>query len=300
MAPADEATATEADAAVPIEIPVDLIKPLNARGKFNLKRATLGNIIFKNIKVGLNSSKGKMRIFPISSKLFGGTYKGDVRINVTKKLPSLKLNEKIKGVDLAKLAKAMFNQDNVTGLIGGSFVLSGKGADMAAIQKNLSGDIALELKDGSYVGTDIWYEIRRARAVLKGGQPPEPSLPLKTDFSSVRMTGVIKRGVLRSDDLLAELPFMQLTGGGKVNIPKATINYDMNARILDQPEFQRDATAEELEAFTEAVIPLKITGPLASPSIKPDLEKLLKKRVEEEIKGKLEDELKDKLKGLFD
>jgi AsmA protein len=241
-----------------------------------------------------------MRIFPISSKLFGGTYKGDVRINVSRKLPSLKLNEKIKGVNLAKLAKAMFNQDNVSGSIGGSFVLSGKGADMAAIQKNLSGDISLELKDGSYGGTDIWYEIRRARAVLKGEQPPKPTLPPKTDFSSVRMTGVVKRGVLRSNDLLAELPFMQLTGGGRVNIPKATINYDMNARILDRPEFQRDATAEELAAFTEVVIPLKITGPLASPSIKPDLEKLLKKRVEEEIKGKLEDELKDKLKGLFD
>ena len=81
-----------------------------------------------------------------------------------------------------------------------------------------------------------------------------------------------------------------------MDIPAATVDYAMTARILERPEFLRDATAEELDEFTEAVIPLKITGPLASPSIQPDLEKLLQERVEDEIK----DLLKDKLKGLFD
>ena len=152
------------------------------------------------------------------------------------------------------------------------------------------------MRDGAFVGTDVWYEIRKARALLKGEQAPEAVLPAKTDFNSLRMTGVVTDGVLSSDDLFAELPFMQLTGKGQVNIPAGTLNYAMDARILERPEFLQDATPEELDEFTEAVIPLKITGPIASPSVKPDLEKLLKKRVEDEIK----DQLKDKLKGLFD
>jgi hypothetical protein len=89
---------------------------------------------------------------------------------------------------------------------------------------------------------------------------------------------------------------MQLTGGGQVDIPAATVDYKLTARILERPEFLRDATPEELEEFTEAVIPLKISGPLASPSIQPDIEKLLQQRVEDELK----DVLKDKLRGLFD
>ncbi len=211
-------------------------------------------------------------------------------------IPTLSLNEKIAGVDLAKLAKAMFDQDNVTGVIDGSFTLAGRGNDMAAIQRSLSGNMSLKLKDGTYKGTDIWYEIRRARALVKAEPPPEPVLPAKTEFSAVRMSGVVTDGVMRSNDLFAELPFMQLTGGGQVDIPAATVDYSLTARILERPEFLHEATAEELDEFTEAVIPLKITGPLASPSIKPDLERLLKNRVEEEIK----DKLKDKLKGLFD
>jgi AsmA protein len=237
-----------------------------------------------------------MRIFPISSEFFGGTYSGDVRIDVAGAVPVLSMNEKITDVNLARLAKAMFDQENVTGTIKGSFVLSGKGADLAAIQRDLAGDLSMELLDGSYIGTDLWYEIRRARAVLKGTEPPKAVLPAKTDFSTVRMTGVVTDGVMRSDDLFAELPFMQLTGGGKVDIPAATIDYGLSARVFNRPELMKNATPEELDELTEAVVPLKITGPLAAPSVRPDLEKLLRKQVEDELK----DKLKDKLKGLFD
>jgi len=296
MEPADDSQSSAGAAAAPIEIPADLIKPLNARGKFTLGRVTFGNIVLENVSLGLNSSNGKMRVFPISSQLFGGAYNGDVRIDVSGPIPALSLNEKIAGVDLAKLAKAMFDQDNVTGDIDGSFTLAGRGKDMVAIQRNLSGNMSLELSDGTYAGTDVWYELRRARAILKGEQPPDPELPAKTEFSTVRMSGVVSDGIMRSNDLFAELPFMQLTGGGQVDIPAGTVDYRLTARILERPEFLRDATPEELDEFTEAVIPLKISGPLESPSIQPDLEKLLQKRVEDEIK----EQLKDKLKGLFD
>jgi AsmA protein len=81
-----------------------------------------------------------------------------------------------------------------------------------------------------------------------------------------------------------------------VNLAAATVDYGLTARILERPEFLSDATPEELDEFTEAVIPLKITGPLASPSVRPDVEKLLRQRVEEEIKDRLEDKLKDLFK----
>ncbi len=296
MEPTTEGEAAAGADAVPVEIPVDLIAPLNARGKLKFSTATLSGIVFENIDFGLNSSKGKMRIFPISSDLFGGAYSGDVRIDVSGSVPKLSMDEKIEGVDLAKLAKAMFDQDNVTGTIGGNFVLSGRGADMAAIQRDLSGTMALQLDDGTYEGTDVWYELRRARALLKQEEAPTPELPAKTAFSSVSVTGVVTDGVMRSDDLFAELPFMQLSGGGSVDLAEATVDYSLVARVLERPEFLTDATPEELDEFTEAVIPLKITGALDSPRIAPDVEKLLQQKVEEEI----EDLLKDKLKGLFD
>ncbi|MCH9695156.1 MAG: AsmA family protein [Gammaproteobacteria bacterium] len=293
MAPADESASGGAADAEAVEIPADLIRPLNARGKLQIAEATLGNIEFDDIQLGLNARNGRLRLFPASASLFGGRYTGDVQVDVSGSTPALSVDEKITGVDLGKLATAMFEQQNVTGEIKGSFRLSGRGADTAALQRSLSGSMDFELTDGTFEGTDVWYELRRARALLKGEPPPAAELPAKTDFSTVRATGVVSGGVMRNDDFYAELPFMRLTGRGSVDLAAASVDYGLTARILERPEFLPDATPEELEEFTEAVIPVKITGPLASPKLAPDVEELLKQRVEEEVKDLLEDKLKD-------
>lgn len=295
MEPASESASGGDTASATVEIPADLIRPITARGKFRIGTVTLGDVILENVELGLNTNNGRLHLYPITADLFGGTYSGDVRIDVAGRISKLSVNEKIADVDLARLAKAMFGQENITGKINGAFSLSGKGEDMAAIQRSLAGKISFELNNGTYEGMDIWYELRRARALIKGEQAPEAVLPAKTEFSIVRATGVITDGIMRNDDLFAELPFMQITGKGQVDLAAATVDYNMTARILERPEFLRDATAAELDEFTKAVIPLKITGPLAAPSVRPDLEKLLRKRVEDEIKDRLKDTLRDLL-----
>ena len=149
----------------------------------------------------------------------------------------------------------------------------------------------MELKEGTWEGTDIWYELRRARALLKQEPAPEPELPARTRFSNVSMSGPVTDGVFRNDNLSAQLPFMQLTGKGDVDFAAAEIDYQLTARILERPEFIEGASEEELEEFTEAVIPLKISGPLADPSIVPDIEEALKEEVKEKVREKLFEKL---------
>ncbi len=84
--------------------------------------------------------------------------------------------------------------------------------------------MSFELLDGAWEGTDVWYELRRARALLKQEEAPEPTLPARTPFSSVAVSGPVTDGIFRSDNLLAELPFMQLTGKGSVDLPAAEID----------------------------------------------------------------------------
>lgn len=294
MEPAAEAGSGAGSDTVPTEIPADLIRPLNARGNLRITSATLGNMEFENVVLGLNAANGRLRLNPVTSGLLGGTYSGDVRIDASGKTPVLSVDEKIEGVNLAALAKAMFDQDNITGAITGSFTLTGRGQDMDAVQRSLAGNMAFELSDGSFEGTDIWFELRRARALLKQETLPKQELPARTRFSSVKATGVVKDGVMQNDDLFAELPFMQLKGSGSVDLAAATVNYGLTARVLKKPDSMTGMTEAELNDFTEAVIPLKITGPLTSPSVKPDVAGLVRKRVEETLKGKLLDKLRQR------
>lgn len=295
MAPAAEAEAAAAGDEVPVEIPAELIKPLNARGDFAIGTVTLGAMQLDNVTVRLTAGNGKMRIHPVSADLFGGKYEGDVRLDVTGSEPVLSMNERIESVDLARLTKAMFEKENITGSIRGDFRLEGRGSDMSEIQRTLSGNMSFELRDGVYEGTDIWYELRRARALLKKETPPEPVLPARTKFSAVTATSTVTDGIMQNDDFVADLPFMQLTGAGTVNLPEGTVDYRVRARVFSKPEALEAATPEEIEDFTKTVIPVRITGPVASPKVAPDVEELLRERVEEEIK----DALKDKLKDIF-
>ena len=296
LVPAGEEQAAEATAAAPVAIPTDLVRALNARGSLKIGKVTLGNLEFENVDLGMNAGNGRMRLHPVSAGIFGGSYKGDVTLNASGSTAVLSVNETIQGVSINSLAGAMFEKQNISGAINGNFKLTGRGNDTARMQQTLDGTMSLELLDGAWEGVDLWYELRRARALLKKEAAPEPSGAPRTEFSSVKMTGVVTDGIFRNDDFAAEMPFMQVTGRGSVNLPEATVDYRMSARVLNKPELAGGATAEELEDLTKTVIPVRISGPLADPSIKPDVEGMLKQRLEDEVK----DKLKDKLKGLFD
>ena len=299
MAPTDDSVvAADGEDAGDIEIPVDLIRTLNAKGSFKIQRAYLSGIEFDSLELGVNASAGRLRLHPLAANFYDGKYSGDVRIDASGNLPSVSANEKISGVNLAALATAMFDQQNISGTINGGFVLGGAGQSLSAIRRDLDGTMSIELLDGAWEGTDVWYQLRKARATYRQEAPPEAVLPARTAFSNARATGIVTNGIFENKDFLAELPFLQLTGGGMVDLNSTEVNYAMQVRVLDRPEFMSGATAAELSDFTETVVPLKITGLLSAPSVRPDIEGIFRSKVEEAIEEKKEDLKKDLLNRL--
>jgi len=294
MAPTDENAAAGNEDAGDIEIPVDLIRTLNANGSFKIERAFMSGMEFENLQLGVNSSGGRLRLHPLSADFYDGSYSGDVRVDASGDVPSVSANEKISGVNLAALAKAMFDQQNISGTINGGFVLGGSGRNLSAIRKDLDGSMSIELADGAWEGTDVWYQLRKARAMFRQETPPEPTLPARTKFTSVKATGVVTDGIFRNDDFVAELPFLQLTGGGMVDLNTTEVDYAMKVRVFDRPEFMSGATPAEVADFTKTVVPLKITGLLTSPSVRPDIEGIFRGQVEEALEEKKQD-LKNQL-----
>lgn len=295
MAPAsDTAAADDAAATDDFEIPVDMIRSLEARGSLTVATATMSGMTFTNVRLGLVSGSGKLRLNPLSAELFDGTYKGDVRIDASGQLPALSLDERVESVQLTPLATAMFEQENLSGTINGNFKLNARGETLSAMRSKLNGTMAFELKDGAWEGTDLWYQLRRARALYRQEAPPQASDPPRTEFSSVIASGTVTDGVFENKDLLAELPFLQLTGNGTVNLVAGEVDYALQARVLERPEFVRGASEEELAEFTEALIPVRIRGPLTDPTVRPDIEAMFRKEVEDTLQKK-GDELKKRL-----
>lgn len=297
MAPADESVSSASDEASDVEIPADLIRTLNVNGSFRIKQAFLTGMEFTNMELGVNGADGRVRLHPLTAQFYDGSYAGDVRIDASEDVPSVSANEKLIDVNLGSMMKAMYDVENISGTINGQFVLQGTGQTLSAIQRDLDGSMAIELADGAWEGTDVWHQLRSARAMFRQEPVPEPTLPARTEFTTVNATGVVADGVFTNNDFVAELPFLQLSGAGIVDLGTSEVNYAMEVRVFDRPEFMSGATAEELADFTETVVPLKITGTLDSLSVKPDIEGIFRAQVEEAIEEKAS-ELLNRLLGV--
>ncbi|HKL64203.1 MAG TPA: AsmA family protein [Woeseiaceae bacterium] len=288
LAPPSDNAPAEADTAAldATEIPVETIRSLDAEGTLKFGEIVLGGLTFRTIELGVTAGDGRVRLHPIGARVLEGGYEGDVRIDASGATPRLSVDERVEGVQLAALGRELFETDKLSGSLEGRFALSGSGANLAEIRRDLGGEVGFQLSDGAFEGTDVWYQIRRARALFRQEPPPEAPAEPRTPFSTIRGTGTVSGGVLSNDDLFAELPFLRVTGSGTVDLAAATLDYGLSARVLERPDFIEGASDEELAEYTEAVIPIRLTGPLADPSVRPDVEGMLR----EEVKGRIEEE----------
>ena len=291
MAPPSEEAVDEDEAGATAEIPAELIRAFDTKANFKLGEAKLGGLLFTNIEVAIESDDGKARIHPISADFFDGGYRGDIRIDASTDNVGIAVNENISNVNIGAMVKSVYDFDNITGTLNGAFVLSGQGENLDAIRRDLDGNLSVNLVNGAYLGTDVWHEIRSARAKFKLQEPPPAPADPKTEISTLQATGVVTDGILRNDDFLAELPFLRLAGSGSVNLPEATLDYNMTASVIERPEFVSGASDEEMAEYVEAEIPLKITGSLSLPIIRPDIGKMLEDRITDEARDKVLDKL---------
>jgi AsmA protein len=161
--------------------------------------------------------------------------------------------------------------------------------------KTLGGNVDFKVVDGALEGADLWYEIRRARALLRQQAIPERSGPARTPFNALTATGVMKNGVLTTDDLNVAMQYLKVTGQGSVDVPASTLDYRLTATVLKIPREGAEADAQDL---VDAQIPVRITGSLSDPKVRPDLEGYLKNEVKQRVeqeRGKVEQKVKDKL-----
>jgi AsmA protein len=288
----------------PTPIPAEMVRGLNAIGELRIAQATFSNVELAGVRVGMNAGNDKLRLNPLLATVYEGKFNGDVSIDASSKVPRVSLQEHITGVNFAPLFKALYKTQKITGRGDVNLQLAGSGADTAALKQTLNGKLDFNVDNGSYEGVDLWYEIRRARALLKQQAIPERSGVARTSFTALRASGVMTNGVLNNQDLTADMQYLKVTGKGTANLVNSTLDYRLETAVLKIPS--EDKLAAQNQDIIGLTIPVTVTGALTDPKIRPDVTGMLKERARQELdkqKEKLEEKVKeklqDKLKGLF-
>ena len=272
LPPVDEsATAASSDESSEddsLDLPVEDLRALDVEARLGFDELIVSNAKATKVNINLLAKDGLIKLNPLKAKLYGGSYNGNIRLNVQGKQPKMSVNERIKGVELEPLLKDVAGEANLAGTGNVTIKAKSAGNRVSKLIKKLKGDASLDIAEGKYLGMDLWYEIRKARARIKKEDPPPAPTDPYTDISNFSGTAQIQDGILTNNDLRVEIPFTRMGGKGKVNLVKETLDYRLEGRVVSRPTFEDGKSFDDLDGLT---LPIEITGSLESPSVSVDL-----------------------------
>lgn len=271
-------------AAAEEDISVETIRELRLDGRLAAGAMTVAKVSLADVSATVRANDGRLRLAPLAARLYGGEYRGAVTIDATGRVAKITLDQQLTALQVGPVLRDFFETDKLTGALTGRINATGAGNTTAAIVKTLAGNVALSLADGAYLGTDLWHEIRSARARIKGeAAPPVPGNP-QTRLNALELAGNISDGVLRTDRLLAEIPFIRLSGAGALNLVDKTLDYRLQGQVFETPTFEDGAILRDL---TGLAIPITLRGAMDKPKVGVDIKELATGVATQKLKERL-------------
>ena len=230
--------------------------------------------------------------------LYNGRGRGVVTLDARGNDAALATNLALTGI----AAGPMLKDTSSVGWLGGTgdvtLVLTGRGANEAALVSTLNGKADVSVRDGAIIG----FNLAGAMRSLREGNVPEFSVSQsqKTDFSDLTGTFIIAAGIAKNDDLKLASPLLRASGAGTVDLPQRSLDYTLRPKLVASLSGQGgESDLSGLE------IPVHITGPWDHPDIAPDIAGALNnpkameavKEIGKELKGKNAGEVVDDLFG---
>ncbi len=284
-------------------LPLAALRRLDVEGRLRVDRLKAMNLHSQAIRVPLRARAGRIRLAPLSARLYQGTYAGDIRLDVTGPDPHIQLDEHLEQVQIGPLLRDLLGKDKLQGTANLAATLSADALDPVRFRRTLNGKAHFDFRDGVITGFDLPRIERELHARLKGQPLPAATGPSQTGFSRIRGTATIRNGLARNDDLRADFPHARAVGKGQADLVGETVDYTLWVKFTSEVEGQAGTPYEKLD---KPALPVHITGPFGDPAIRPDFKAVLKelarrelKKREREMKNRARQELEKKARELF-
>lgn len=263
-APADGEAGSAADA---IELPVETLRKLTLNGTLKVGALKVAGLETRDVTVGLDAGGGRLRVHPSAAKLYGGTYSGDIRLDASGATPVINLNETVTGIDFAAFASTVMPRNPLTGKLNGNVLLSARGTNTAQMQSTLNGTTRFDFEDGVIQNVDLWHNVRSVIALADRSSPPAATGPRQTRFEKLTGSARVTDGVIVTETLAANVPHLDVDGSGRVNLNDRSIDFRVQARVVEEEGAELLPRERKLVGFR---VPVYIGGTIDAPVVQKD------------------------------
>jgi AsmA protein len=287
----------EAPKAAGPEQPLDLsaLRKLNLDGSLRIGSLKVANVRSTNVRLDLKARNGQLNVAPLSANLYQGSVKGRLSVNA-RATPVIAVNQTLSGINVAALTKDAADFDTLEGRGNIAMNLTMRGDTVSAMKKALNGTMSLNLADGAIKGINIAKKLRDAQSMLGRGsaQTTAADSAEKTDFSELKASFKVNKGVARNDDLSLKSPLLRVTGNGDIDVGNDRMNYLAKATLAKTLQGQGGK-----DVVGGVTVPVRLSGPFTDLKYTLDFGAMVGDTVKEKVKTRVQDQLKENLKGLF-
>jgi len=272
-------------------LPTDKLRDLNINGTFRVNQLMVNKLSIQNANLTVTAKQGKINISSKNTKLYKGSFTGDVSLDAQKTTPFLSITGSLSDVQAQPLLTDLMGKSKVQGTANLKLKLTANAATPQTLQETISGNIDFAFIKGTLEGFNLGYTLRQAKALLKK-QPAPPPEPLRTDFSELQGSFNVKNGVFQTKDVNLQSPAFRVTGQGQLALAAKTVDFDIKAAVVDSTKGEGGKALDDLKGYS---IPIKIQGKLDSLQVRPDLEAWLAEEAKARAEAKLEEKKQELL-----
>jgi AsmA protein len=220
----------------------------------------------------LNTGKSVLNVSIRDAKLtadmpelafYDGNGKAHIVVDGSTVPPQMAVSSTFTNIDIYPLLKDAISLESISGKATGNVTLGTSGDSQRDLVSALNGKGAATVKDGAVSGLDIGAMITNIGSAFSAASSGKEQ---HTGFSDASMTFNIVNGVAKNDDLSMAAPLFRVAGKGTVDMPKRTIAYRIEPKLVPDPRGQG--------GWKDAIgigVPVDIKGPWNKISYQPDL-----------------------------
>jgi len=271
-------------------------------GSVKIDKMHASGTVMENMTMQVKTNRAQMILDPVTADFYQGSLNTKVMVDA-----NADKNKVIVGHSMSKIQAGPLLTD-----LAGSELLTGIGNLNIDINidepfsdiplKSAHGHIDYQLGNGAIYGIDVFGMIQQGLSLLYPEVKTAESVDglKKTTFALMQIDADINAGILKTNILRVESPYLIIGGDINIDLVNMTISGTIEPMLIDIPE---QMVSDKYKKLLKVAIPVSLSGSLLEPKVEIDVKQLIlntqKEKIEaekEKLKGKLLDSLFGKKK----
>ncbi|KAA0873627.1 AsmA family protein [Nitrincola tapanii] len=284
--------------------PIESLQGLNLQLQLDLEQLQLQGENLEKFGLSVQAAEGLIEVSRLQAQAYSGQLQKTLKLDLRSAQPQWNIQGQVRNLALGPVLTRFAESDLFTGNLTLDTQIQAQGNSVHALIHSLNGRAQVRITDGVLKGIDMAQTLCQGiQTTLALGINPT-QVDRSTPFAAMGGSFIIRQGVIRTEDLQADLDAMSLTGRGQIDLPQTQIDLRLGFTIVENLFKQSCSVNNRLEGLE---LPILCQGHFDTPPAqmcRPDtsvfsrlLRQEVQRKVEEKLGGKIEEQLQERIRS---